>query len=223
MSLRWRRLTLLGGPAFFVVWFFAGQILFFALGGDVPPSQAEYGSMAIANAADIRLGATMLVAAAGLLMIFGGALRSEVEKIHGLGLVAAGGAFAIALLLVLQGGLAFTSVELAAEAPHEAWLVAQLSDGVGFESFPVSLLAAVTLFAVAVVPGKASMASWLWWTTMALAIILVVGGILEGLGIVVSGRFSIFFGLWATTAGLALAIRPSTTESTHADSSPIPT
>ena len=107
-------------------------------------------------------------------------------------------------------------MELAAAAPQDAWLVRRLSRAISFESFAVSLLAAVTLFAVSVVLRKASMASWLWWTTIAIAIVLVVGGILEGLGIVPNGRFAIFFGLWATITGLSLAFRSSTSESTTA-------
>ena len=78
----------------------------------------------------------------------------------------------------------------------------------------MSLLAAVTLFATSIVLSRASMPTWLWWTT--LAIVLAVGGILEGLGIVPDGRFAIFFGLWATTTGLSLAFRSSTSESTNA-------
>ena len=97
----WRRAALLGGPAFFVVWFVAGNIKFFALGGDAPPSQADFSSVIISSEAELRLGATMLVVAAGLLLIFGSALLSEVGRRHGLGLAASSGVFAIAVLLVL--------------------------------------------------------------------------------------------------------------------------
>ena len=217
----WRRAALLGGPAFLVVWFSGANIEYFALGGGDPltRTEADFVTVAVANAAEFRLAATMLVVAAGLLLFFGSALLSDVETSHGLARAASAGSVAIAVLLALQAALIFTSVELAAEAA-QAFLVYRLSGAVGFESFPVSLLAAVTLFAASIALGKPSIPPWLWWTTIAMATVLAVGGILEGLGIVPDGRFAIFFGLWATITGLTLAFRPPDSGSISADQSP---
>jgi len=201
---------LLGGPAFFVAWFTAAQTLYFGRGGEVQATRADYGSVAASHASEIRIAATMLVVAAGPLLLFGSALRSQMHAAALPGRVASGCVIVIALLLVVQGSLAYASLEIASEDPADGWLAIQLSDRLGFESFAVSLVAAMALLAAARALGKEQMTSWLWWTTNAAAVVLGVGGLLEGSGVVPAGRFAILFALWAAVAGSALALRQPT-------------
>ena len=208
VNLSWSRLALACGPAVFALWFLAGQILFFAQGGESRPGQTEYASVALSNASSIRLATTLLVVAAALLIVFaGGLISSHRAGVGFLRFVIVAGSTGIAILLVLQAGLASASVELAREAPREAWFLFRLSSAIGFESYPVALLGATILAAVAVTLRNGSIAAWLWWTTSVVAVILFAGGILEGLDLVPSGRFSFLFALWIAIAGLSLAIR----------------
>lgn len=76
------------------------------------------------------------------------------------------------------------------------WTVYQLSHAVSYESFMTPLLDAVTLIGTLVAIQRGAMRRWFWWLTAMIAAALTVGGTLEGLGVLPTGRFAIFFGLW---------------------------
>ncbi len=58
------RIALLGGPAFFILWFIGAQILYFAGGGTTDggplPGPNEYPAVALSNRSGIHTGATLL-------------------------------------------------------------------------------------------------------------------------------------------------------------------
>jgi hypothetical protein len=116
------------------------------------------------------------------------------------------------MLLVLQGGLVFETLAIIEEAPDLSWTIYQLSSAVGYESFMTPLLGAVVLSGVLVAIERSAMRRWFWWLTAVIAAALTVGGTLEGLGVVPSGRFAIFFAIWAFIAGFALSADPTTNE-----------
>jgi hypothetical protein len=207
------RLALLGGVAFFVLWFVAGQVLFFATGGtldDAPrPAPSEFRDVVMSNEPQVQVGATLLVLAAAGLLWFAGGLRDRIRSEHGLGLVPALGAAGIALLLVLQAGLVLASVGVARESPATSWTVFQLSSAVGFESFITALLGAVTVAGVIANSDRNTVSRWFWWLSALAAAVLAVAGTLEGLRVIPNGRFSILFGLWVVVAALALQRHPT--------------
>ena len=208
------RVALAAGVGFFVVWFIAGQILFFATGGDIDesplPGPAEYASVAIENESGLMLGSALLVVAAGLLLFFAGGLKARVGSSDDVLPAAVGGLVGVGMLLVLQAGLLVSSSLVAAEAPETAWVLYQQSTVLGFESFIVTLLGAVTTGAVAMVASRHTVPSWYWWTTVGMAVLLAVTGLLEGTGVIPNGRFSIIFGLWVLISGATLAATRAT-------------
>ena len=209
------RLALAAGVGFFIVWFIAGQILFFATGGGIDesplPGPVEYASVAIDNESSLMLGSTLLVVAAGLLLFFAGGLKARIGSPEDVLPAAVGGLVGVGMLLVLQAGLLVSSSLVAEEAPETAWVLYQQSTVLGFESFIVTLLGAVTAGVVAMVSSRRTVPPWYWWTTVGLAALLAVTGILEGTGVLPNGRFSIIFGLWVLISGATLA----STRATH--------
>ena len=207
------RAALFGGVVFFVLWFVAGQILYFATGGttdDAPlPGPSEYPEVVLSNEAQVHTGATLQVLAAAALLWFAGCLWERIRSEHGLGLVAAFGAAGVAMLLVLEAGLVVASVGIADESPATSWTVYQLSMAVGFESFLTALFGAVAVAGVIATTDRNMMSRWFWWLTAAIALLLTVAGTLEGLGVIPNGRFSIFFGLWVVIAAFALQRKPT--------------
>ena len=119
------------------------------------------------------------------------------------------------MLLILQGGLVVETASVVEEAPDLGWTVYQLSHAVSYESFMTSLLGAVTLIGALVAIERGAMRRWFWWLTAVIGAALTVGGILEGLGVLPTRRFAIFFGLWAFIAGFALS-EPTTEETASA-------
>ena len=202
------RTALLGGPAFFILWFIGAQMLYFATGGTTDnaplPGPGEYPDVGLSNSANAHAGATILVLAAAMLLWFAAGLWSRIRSDHGVGLAAALATAAIAGLLVLQAGLTVASVVFAEELPDTSWSVYQLSNALGFESFITSVLGATTLAAVIATASRDSISKYLWWFTTIMAMILAVGGLLEGLDVLPEGRFSIIFGLWVLIAGFVL-------------------
>ncbi len=96
------------------------------------------------------------------------------------------------------------SFNLAAEDPGMAWQLKELSEPLGFESFATPLLGATVLTAVVALADRSRLSTWFWWFTVAFAIFLAFGGLLEGFGVIPAGRFAILFGLWAFVAAFAL-------------------
>ncbi len=120
------------------------------------------------------------------------------------------------MLLILQAALVVEAAAIVEEAPDLGWTIFQLSHAVSYESFMTSLLGAVTLIGTLVAIQRGAMRRWFWWLTAVIAAALTVGGTLEGLGVLPTGRFAIFFGLWAFVAGFALSAEPTTEETTSA-------
>lgn len=203
------RIALAAGVGFFIVWFVAGQILFFATGGSIDegplPGPTEYAAVAVENESNLMLGSTLLVVAAGLLLLFAGGLKARIGSSEDVLPAAVGGLVGVSLLLVVQAGLLAGSALVAAETPETAWVLYQQSTVLGFESFIVTLLGAVTVVVVSVVASTNTVPSWYWWTTLGVAGLLSVSGILEGTGVIPNGRFSIIFGLWVLLSGVTLA------------------
>ena len=201
------RAALFGGPVFFVVWFVGAQVLFFASGGGIEgepvPSAAEFPSAVLSNQAAVNGGATLLVLAAISLIWFVVGLKARTGSRHKLDLFPVLTIGAVAVLLLLQAGLSVGSLQLADQAPETAWNLRELSGTLGFESFMTALLGGVAITAVAAT-DRSGIPRWFWWFTAVFAVILTVGGLLEGLGVTPAGRFSILFGLWAFVAGFAL-------------------
>lgn len=108
-------------------------------------------------------------------------------------------------MLILEAGLAIEAVTITEEARDTSWTVYQLSNALRYESFMTPLLGAATFTGFMAATDRSTMRRWFWWLTVAFATVLVVGGLLEGLGVTPDGRFAIFFGLWAFIAGFALA------------------
>ena len=206
------RIALMGGAAFFVLWFTGAQILWFASGGDVSteigPNADQYPAAVLSNQAGVHVGATLLVLAAVDLIWFAGGLRARVGTKHQLDLIPALAIGGVAILLILEAGLMIASINLAAEDPGMAWQIKKLSDSLGFESFATSLLGATVLTAVVALADRSRLSTWFWWFTVAFAIFLTSGGLLEGFGVVPAGRFAILFGLWAFVAAFALQSEP---------------
>ncbi len=69
-------MALMGGAAFFVLWFIGAQILWLASGGDVSteigPNADQYPAAVLSNQSGIHLGTTLLVLAAVSLIWFAG-------------------------------------------------------------------------------------------------------------------------------------------------------
>jgi hypothetical protein len=207
------RVGLLGGPVFFVLWFIGAQTLFFATGGTMDesplPTPVEFPSVVLTHQSSVFLGATLLLSAAAALLWFAAGLRDRAGSTSALGLVAVLGATGVAILLVLQGGLAVASVNIAEDTPESSWLVFKLSGAVGFESLGSTFLGAVTVTGVLAASSRNTVPRWFWWLTAVFGAVLIVGAILEGFGVVPDGRFPIFFGLWAFIAGFALLADPA--------------
>lgn len=209
------RIALLGGPLFFVLWFVGANLVWSATGGDIQADRSDFAEVFLSNQSSAYAGGTLLVFAAASLLWFAAGLRGRIRLGHGVDLVAALGTAAIAMLLVLQGGLVFESVAIIEEAPDLSWTIYQLSSAVGYESFMAPLLGAVVLGGVLVAIEGGSMRRWFWWLTAVIAAALTLGGTLEGLDVVPNGRFAIFFGLWAFIAGFALSADPTTDETSR--------
>lgn len=211
------RVALLGGAAFFLLWFVGAQILFFAAGGSVDerplPTTAEFPGVVEANRSSVYLGATLLLLAAASLLWFAAGLRDRIGSVRGLGFVAVLGAAGVAMLLVLQAGLVVASVSIAEQTPELAWLVYKLSGAVGFESLGSTFLGAVTVTGVIAAAPRTTVPRWFWWLTAIFGAVLAVGAILEGFGVVPDGRFPILFGLWAFIAAFALMTDPASNDS----------
>jgi hypothetical protein len=73
----------------------------------------------------------------------------------------------------------------------------------------------VTLIGTLVAIQRGAMRRWFWWLTAVIAAALTVGGTLEALGVLPTGRLAIFFGLWAFTAGFALSDEPTMEETAN--------
>ena len=208
------RIALLAGPVFFALWFTAGSTLFFAVGGDTAesplPGPAEFPEVVLANESGMYLGATLLVLAGIALLWFGVGAKDRVGSGHGLDLVVVVAAAALSTLLFVEAGLVVGTAVLAAETPELSWAVNQLASTVGYENFISTLLGAAVTGGVIVATTRNRIGAWLWWLTVMVASVLTVAGILEGLGALPSGRFSILFGLWALIAGIGLAGSRST-------------
>jgi hypothetical protein len=206
------RLALLGGPAFFALWFIGAQILYFAVGGTTDggplPGPSEYPDVVLSNESNVLGAATLLVLAAAALLWFATGLRVRIRSEQGVGLAAALAAAAVAVLLIVEAGHVVASVEIAREAPEVSWSFYRLSTTLGFESFITALLGAVATTAFVATTGRDAISKFLWWFTVLVAAALIIGGLLEGLGATPSGRFSIFFGLWALIAGFVLFAKP---------------
>jgi hypothetical protein len=206
------QIALLGGPLFFALWFIGAQLVWSAAGGEPTASRSEFAEVVLSNQSGAYAGGTLLVLAALSLLWFAAGLRERARRRHGIGLVAALGAGSVAMLLILQGGLVVEAASVVEEAPDLGWTIYQLSSAVGYESFMAPLLGAVTLIGTLVAIQRGTMRRWFWWLTAVIAAALTVGGTLEGLGVVPTGRFAIFFGLWTFTAGFALSTEPTTDE-----------
>jgi hypothetical protein len=206
---------LFGGPLFFVLWFVGAQLVWSAAGGDPPASRSEFAEVVLSNQSSAYAGGTLLVLAALSLLWFAAGLRERTRQGHGIGLIAALGAGSVAMLLILQGGLVVEAASVVEEAPDLGWTVYQLSHAVSYESFMTSLLGAVTLIGTLVAFQRGAMRRWFWWLTAVIAAALAVSGTLEGLGVLPTGRFAIFFGLWAFIAGFAFSAGPTLDETGH--------
>lgn len=211
------RTALLGGVAFAVLWFVGASLLFYAAGGtnDSGPvaAAADYPDAVLSHAFNVRLGATLLVAAAVALLWFASALRIRVRAVGGIGLMPLLGAAGVAAAVVAQAGLVVASIAVAEQRPDAAWVVYQMSEAVGFESFVATVFAGVAVTGVVLTAERSTMSGWFWWVTAAIGVALLVGGVLDGLGVIPGGRFSILFSLWIFIAGFALqaGTRPSVT------------
>ncbi len=202
------RAALLAGPAFFALWFLGAQTHYFASGGGpngVPsPSAEAYPTAVLSNHTAASAGATMLTLAAISLLFFGVGLRTRFGSKGGLGLFPALAIASVAMLLIIESGLWAASLRLAEIAPDLAWPLLKVAGSIGFES-PLTALLGGAALSVLVITGRSVVARWMWWFTAVLAVLLVVFGLLEGLGVTPSGRVSILFGLWAFVAGFGLA------------------
>jgi hypothetical protein len=207
-----RRISLLGGPVFFALWFVGANVLFFAVGGDTEesplPGPDEFPEVVLTNEASMYLGATLLGLAGIALLWFGVGMKDRVGSGRGLDLVVVVATAAISVLLFIEAGLVTASVGLAEEAPEFSWMVHQLSGAVGFETFLGALVGGVAVTGVLAAADKNSTPRWFWWFTVAIGVILAVTGVLEGVNVIPPGRFAIFFGLWAAIAGLSLLTSP---------------
>jgi hypothetical protein len=205
-------MALLGGPVFFALWFAGANILFFAVGGDTAesplPGPAEFPDVVLTNEASMYLGATLLALAGVALLWFGVGMRDRIGSGRGLDLVLVIATAAISTLLFIEAGLVTASVGFAQDAPEVAWVVHQLSGAVGFETFIGTLVGAVAVTGVLAAADKSTLPGWFWWFTVAIGGILSITGVLEGVDVIPSGRFTIFFGLWAAIAGLSLLTSP---------------
>ncbi len=206
------QIALFGGPLFFVLWFVGASLVWSAAGGDPPASRSEFAEVVLSNQSSAYAGGTLLVLAALSLLWFAAGLRERTRPGHGIGVITALGAGSVAILLILQAGLVVEAAAVVEEAPDLGWTVYQLSHAVSYESFMTSLLGAVTLIGTLVAIQRGAMRRWFWWLTAVIAAALTVGGTLEGLGVLPTGRFAIFFGLWAFVAGFALSAEPTTEE-----------
>lgn len=203
----------MGGPASFVLWFLGAQVLYFAAGGgpngQPSPSAGEYANAVLSNQVGLQGGATLLVLAAISLLWFAVGLRERTGpnttlSTHSLFPVLA--MSGVTVLLILQAGLSIASLQLADQAPEAAWNLRELSGALGYESFMTSLLGGIAL-ATLLLGDWSSISRWFRLLTLASALILTVGGLLEGLGVTPPGRFSILFGVWVLVAGVALQTR----------------
>lgn len=208
------RAALLGGPAFFILWFMGAQVLYFAGGGTMDesprPAPGEFPAVLLANRSSAYLGATLLLLAGASLLAFAAGVRGRLGSVRGLELLAVLATAGIAMLLVLEGGLVIASVDMAASKAEFAWLVDQLSGAVGFESVGTSFLGAAAVIGVLAAVPRKTVPRWFWWLSLVFGVVLAMGAILEGLAVVPGGRFSILFGLWVAIAGFALMSDPST-------------
>ena len=206
------RLALLGGPAFFISWFVAAQILYFASGGTTDggplPGPDEFPAVVLSNRSSVYAGATLLAVAGVFLLWFAAGLRDRVRSDRGLDLIGPLGAATVAVLVFLEAGLVAASVRIAESAPEASWTVDQLSGAVGFESFLTSLLGAVAAAGVIVAADQNTISKWFWRVTIVIGVILSVAGVLEGFDLIPAGRFAIIFGLWVAIAGFALQASP---------------
>ena len=206
------RSALLGGPVFLPLWFAGASIVWSAVGGETPADRSEFAEVVLSNQSTAYVGGTLLVVAAVSLLWFAAGLRERTRPGHGIGVITTLGTASVAMLLILQGGLVIEAAAIAEEAPDLSWTIYQLSTAVGYESFMTPLLGAVTLSGALVAIPSGTMRRWFWWLTAVFAVALTVGGALEGFGVVPNGRFTIFFGLWAFIAGVALFVNPTTEE-----------
>jgi hypothetical protein len=210
------RIALLGGPLFFFVWFTGATFVWSAVGGESPADRSEFAEVVLSNQSSAYAGGTLIVFAAAMLLWFAAGLRERIRPLHGVGLVAVLGTAGVAMLLLLQGGLVIEAVAIAEEAPDLSWTIYQLSSAVGYESFMTPLLGAVVLSGVLVAAQRGTLRTWFWWLTAVVAVVLAVGGTLEGLDVVPNGRFAILYGLWALIAGIALSATPAPKKTPHA-------
>ena len=206
------RIALLGGPAFFVLWSVGATFLWSATGGESQAERSEFPEVLLSNESGAYAGATLLMLAGASILWFAAGLRDRIRSEHGIGLVSTLGTAGVAMLLILQAGLAIEAVAIAEETPDTSWTVYQLSNALGYESFMTPLLGAVTLTGLLATTDRTAMRRWFWWLTVVFAAVLIVGGILEGLGVTPDGRFAIFFGLWAFIAGFTLSVDPAAEE-----------
>lgn len=188
--------------------------MFFASGGGVNgeslPNAAEYPEAILSNQLGINSGSTLLVLAAITVLWFAVGLRSRIPSSDGLAMFPVLAIGFVAGLLILQAGLAVGSSVIADHSPETAWSFYELSGTLGFESFVATLLGGAAISTVAAT-GRSSLSRWFWWLTTLFAVLLTVGGLLEGFGVTTAGRFAIFFGIWAFVAGFALQARPPVT------------
>jgi hypothetical protein len=208
------RIALLGGPAFFVLWFIGATFLWSATGGESQAEQTEFPEVLLSNESGAYAGATLLMLAGVSILWFAAGIRDRIRSEHGVGLVSILGTAGVAMLLILQAGLAIEAVAIAGETPDASWTVYQLSNALGYESFMTPLLGAVTLTGFIAATERAEMRRF-WWLTVVFAAVLIVGGILEGLGVTPDGRFAIFFGLWVFIAGFKLSVSPTAAETSR--------
>jgi hypothetical protein len=206
------RLALLGGPAFFVLWFVGATLLWSATGGESQAERSEFPEVLLSNESGAYAGATLLILAGVSILWFAAGIGEQIRSEHGVGLVSTLGTAGVAVLLILQAGLAIEAVVIAEETPDTSWTVYQLSNALGYESFMTPFLGAVTLTGFIVATTRSTMRRWFWWLTVVFAAVLIVGGILEGLGVTPDGRFAIFFGVWVLVAGFTLSVSPTAAE-----------
>jgi hypothetical protein len=206
------RIALLGGPAFFVLWFVGATFLWSATGGESQAERSEFPEVLLSNESGAYAGATLLMFAGVSILWFAAGIGEQIRSEHGVGLVSTLGTAGVAVLLILQAGLAIEAVVIAEETPDTSWTVYQLSNALGYESFMTAFLGAVTLTGFIAATNRSTMRRWFWWLTVVFAAVLIVGGILEGLGVTPDGRFAIFFGVWVLVAGLTLSVSPTAAE-----------
>jgi hypothetical protein len=206
------QVALLAGPAFFIVWFIGATLMWSATGGESQATRSEFSEVLLSNQSSAYAGATLLVLAGALLLWFAAGIRDRIRPGHGIGLVSALGTAAVAMLLIIQGGLVIEAVSMAEEAPDVSWTVYQLSGALGYESFMTALIGGATLIGFITAANNRITPSWFLWLSAAVAAVLIAGGTMEGLGITPDGRFAIFFGLWVFVAGVTLSINASKEE-----------